>query len=84
MTLIEELKSNESVLRKLQEEKAKFMGQFEQLKNDLDAKIKIDNLEEAAKLLVENNEKLAEITKKGDVLLAKINEAIEKAKNAVE
>ena len=57
---------------------------FEQLKNDLDAKFKIDNLEEAAKLLVENNEKLAEITKKGDVLLAKINEAIEKAKNAVE
>ncbi len=80
MSLVDDLKSKESTLRGLQEEKANFTGQFEQLKSDLKAKFKIDSIEAAQTLLTEKNRKLAALTKEGDAVLAKITAAIEKAK----
>lgn len=80
MSLVDDLKINEVALRELQEEKAKFMGQFEQLKSDLKAKFKIDSIEAAEKLFTEKNKKLVVLTTQGDVLLAKITIVIEKAK----
>ncbi len=80
MSLVDDLKSKESTLRGLQEEKANFMGQFEQLKSDLKAKFNIDSIEVAQTLLTEKNKKLTALTKEGDAVLAKITAAIEKAK----
>lgn len=81
MSLVDDLKINEVTLRELQEEKAKFMGQFEQLKSNLAAKFAIDSIDAAEKLLTEKKKKLVTLTTQGDALLTKVTLAIEKAKS---